>query len=137
MIGERYWSTGIAVAYAYAGGGDMGWAAQIDYNDNGFCNDDADAGVISTEGILRTRYSVRDGAEKDALTAVIDVIRADAERLGIGFPDAVTGPFVYYKGDGEDPEFPPPDGWREMLAAQAERIGWRVIYATSATECES
>jgi hypothetical protein len=53
------------------------------------------------------------------------VLRADAERLGIQWRD----PTVYYKGDGEDPEYPPPDGWRELLAAQAARLGWYSIYA--------
>lgn len=121
MIGNGYWSTGITVTYSDWQGG--AWSAAVEYLDDGFCDDDAANGVISTQGKLHTRYQVRDGSEA-TLAAVIDVIKADAERLGITFRTDGAGPNVYYKGDGEDEDYPPPDGWGEMVDAQAARLGW-------------
>jgi len=126
MIGSSYGSTGITVVHTYAGGGEDGWAATLDYLDGGFCNDEPGKGIVSTEGTLRTRYCVRDGSCADPLGTAIDVLRADAERMGILWRE----PCLYYRGDGESPDWPPPDGWRDMLAAQAERIGWRT-YASA------
>jgi hypothetical protein len=144
MIGNGYWSTGISVWYAYSGQGRHGWAAKVEYYDDGFCSDDADTGQVSTEGTLRTegelgtRYAVQQGEAADALTVVIDVIKADAERLGIRWGvDRAVPPSLYYRGDGEDENYPPPDGWRETLAAQSERIGWRPLYVELAPEVTS
>ena len=127
MIGDGYWATGIVVTYS--GGGQHGWAAEVGYYDAGFCNDDPDTGQISTEGTLHTRYHVRrhGPGTADPLKAVIDVIKADAERLGIRFNDDAC---VFYKGDGEAKDYPPPEGWRELVDAQAVRLGWRGIYGT-------
>ena len=128
MIGSGYWSVGIEVVWRYAGGGDWGWAAKADFLDGGFCNDSADDGAVSTEGTIRTRYAVREGSTADALTVVIDVLKADAERLGITWNDGAT---VYYASDGEDEEYPPPDDWRELLGQQADRLGWKRLYGAS------
>jgi hypothetical protein len=126
VIGTGWWSTGITVAWQYSGMGRQGWAATLDYYDDGFCNDNPDKGEVSTEGTLRTRYAVRPGDTSDALTVVIDVLKADAERLGIRWTAGGDGvPSLYYKTDGEDPECPPPLGWRELLRAHAIRLGWR------------
>jgi len=129
MIGNGYWTTGITVKYGYSGSGRYGWAAEVAFYDNGFCDDDTDAGTISTQGILRTRYFVREGSGPDAdgLTAAVDAMKADAERLGIRF-SIIGGPRVYYQGDGEDEDWPPPDGWRELVNAQARRLGWEPLY---------
>lgn len=143
MIGTRYWSTGITVRYAYAGAsrregilvGQYGWMASLNFLDDGFNNDDRDSGQIATEGELRTRYFVRAHAEpasadeiqeghRKALQVAIDVLCADAERMGIHFGTAASGPWLYYQGDGESAEWPPPDGWRLLLAEQATRLGW-------------
>lgn len=128
MIGNRYWSTGIIVRSM----GDK-WAATVEYFDDGFASDDANARRISTEGRLHTRYMVEDGNHVDALTVVIDTVKADAERLGIEFKSA-TGLHVYYEGDGENPEWPPPDGWRQMVDAQSRRLGWEPFYTLSPAE---
>lgn len=125
MIGNGYWAVGITVVHAYAGGGDSGWGATVEYLDDGFCDDDADMGRVSTQGVLSTRYRLREGREADALTTVIDVIKADAERLGIAWRENSC---VFYRGDGEDSEYPPPEGWREAIDAQSARLGWRQIY---------
>lgn len=134
----RYWSTGITVTWAplaerindepYGG-----WHAKLGYSDDGFVDNDPDTGRVSTEGTLYTRYPVRDAKIRSGLSVAVDALLADAERLGIEF--IPVGPFpeswLFYEGDGENEEHPPPDGWRETLAAEAERIGFR-SYATSA-----
>lgn len=129
MIGNGYRATAITVRYGYSGMDRYGWAATVDFYDNGFCNDDTDAKSISTQGTLKTRYLVREGtgADADGLAAAVDVVKQDADRLGIRFGGA-TSPTVYYEGDGEDEDYTPPDGWRGMVNAQAERLGWKPLY---------
>lgn len=132
MIGNGYWATGITVRYGYSGSDLYGWGAEVEFFDSGFCDDDTDSGAISTEGTLRTRYFVRegDGPDADALSAAVDAVKRDADRLGITWsaaPSPATAT-VYYRGDGEDENYPPPDGWREMVNAQAGRLGWRPGY---------
>lgn len=129
MIGDGYWASGITVRYGYSGMDRYGWGAKVDFYDSGFCDDDTDAGAVSTQGTLSTRYFVREGtgADADGLATAVDVVKQDAERLGIRFGGA-TPPVVYYEGDGEDEDWPPPDGWRGMVDAQAQRLGWRGIY---------
>lgn len=118
MVGERYWSTGITLV---CNGGK--WSASADFQDDGFCQE------RSTEGKIWTRYQ----CESLTLAEVLDLLREDAERLGIAFrtlPGNV-GPSLYYQGDGEDQDFPPPEGWERLLADQAERIGWNFFHAAS------
>lgn len=116
----RYWSTGITVNRS-----DKGWGADAEFYDDGFCDDNADAAQISTQGKLNTRYYVADGNEVTGLRAAIEAVKADAERLGIEFRGTVGDPpALYYKGDGEWSDYPPPDGWRDLLAAEAARLGW-------------
>lgn len=124
----RYWSIGITLVWDDV----RGWGGGVDYYDNGWAGDDnTDTGEISTEGTLRTRYYVADGQQRTALAAVIDVLIADAGRLGVSFREPGDLPNLYYNGDGEDPDCPPPDGWRELLAVEAQRIGW-ATYRTEA-----
>lgn len=138
--GERpgYWSTGIILTWnplVFRGDDGKwvsGWSDIVTFHDDGWVDDlDTDAGAISTEGTLRTRYAVTDGQVRTALAAVIDTLIADADRLGIRFtwPTADDRPHLYYRGDGEHPDYPPPDGWRDLLAAEAERIGWATYRA--------
>lgn len=130
MIGNGYWATGIVLTWY----GDGRWSGEINYYDNGFCDDDPDHAEVSTEGTLRTRYVVRDGTHVDGLTAVIDTLIGDAARLGIDLRDPVGGrPYLYYRRDGEDVDYPPPPDWKALLAGQAARIGWRSPYARQAT----
>ncbi|MFC4006584.1 hypothetical protein ACFOY2_05085 [Nonomuraea purpurea] len=123
MIGSKYWSTGITVRYSNGA-----WGGTVEYLDDGFANDDAATRRISTEGELRTRYFVKDCEGADALTVVIDVLISDAERLGITW-NAKAG--VYYHGDGEDSDWPTPDGWRGLVNAQSVRLGWETKYVVS------
>lgn len=120
MIGPNYWSTGITLRWRQDRDGNDTWAAIAKFLDSGFCSDDADHGYISTEGELRTRYFVHDGHRTDALTAAIDAVIGDAGRLGIQWRD----PMLYMEGDGEDPEWPPPPGWQDLLREHAKQVGW-------------
>jgi hypothetical protein len=121
MIGKGYWSTGITLRYAPH----AGWAATVEYRDGGFCNDSADDKRVSTEGSLHTRYFVEDGERVKAIDVVVDVAKADAERLGVVWRD---DPTVYMVGDGEWSDETYPAGWWRLANAQAERLGWTPIY---------
>ncbi|WP_275558466.1 hypothetical protein [Streptomyces sp. 5-6(2022)] len=121
-----YWSTGITVAWSprartINGQAHPGWKASAE--------------KISTQGHLETRYFVTDtdipstplrpGENLSGLTVAVDALITDAERLGIDFMSwSDQQPMLYYKGDGEDADYPAPEGWRDMLKAEAERIGW-------------
>ena len=133
MIGNGYWSTGIIVEYVYSGMGQMGWTAKADFLDGGFCNDNPEAGIVSTEGEVRSRYAVRNGETAHGLAVAVDAVKADVERLGIEW----RNPRVYYPGDGEDGEHEPPQGWQEMLGAQADRLGWQRLYGPHGEEAEA
>ncbi|TYB71164.1 hypothetical protein FXF51_01640 [Nonomuraea sp. PA05] len=121
MIGPRYWATGITVSCD----GRDGWGAQVDFYDDGHGDDDPGRGRISTEGTLRTRYFVGGGDQVDSLTLAIDTVKADAEKMGIAWSDAAT---VYFTGDGGLPDWPAPEGWRELVNNHAVRLGWQPAY---------
>ncbi len=119
----RYWTTGITVYWDTHNGG---WHALCEYLDDGWVGDNnADLQKVSTQGKLETRYAVKDGDLVSGLTAAVDAVLADAQRLGIQFgTPAGDGPTLYYTGDGEWADYPAPDGWRELLAAESGRLGW-------------
>jgi hypothetical protein len=130
MIGSKYWAVGISVRARQDRDGTLMWGATIDYLDNGFCDDDADLGQVSTQWTLHTRYLVRDGDQSAALPTILDVLIADAAALGVTFrAEDAPGPALFYHRDGVDPEWPPPPGWKELLAEQAARLGWRTLYS--------
>lgn len=139
MIGPNYWTTGITVCAQRSqhDAEKWRWSAHLDYFDNGWLGDD-DSSIfkISTQGVLRTRYfveSVVDNPENEALRAVLDVLIADAKRLGIELKD----PSVYYHGDGEDPDHVAPTNWRDLVREQNERLGWRHLYSRPVQEGQS
>ena len=106
MIGPRYWSTGIVVWRV----DENRWGARVDFYDDGFCQSG------STEGSLRTR-------ERSPLSQVVDLAKADAERLGIHWATALGAiPTVFYDGNVGLP--PPPPNWRALVNSEAERLGW-------------
>lgn len=131
---SEYWSTGIVLTWQPERPGHAeAWSAHLDYLDEGFLDDEPAAGRISTEGTLRTRYPVEDVDGVNVLAVVLDVLIADAERLGIVWRNSVDGwPMLYYRGDGEDDDYPPPAGYRELLREQAERVGWATYGYTPA-----
>lgn len=137
MIGNGYWSTGISVAWLPGDGGRPGsWAARAPFYDDGWIGDDSpDDGLVVTEGEVRSRYGVRDGLRAGGLTAVIDAVKADTERLGIHWRGpGGRGPAIYYEHDGQGPDGPPPAGWRQLLTAQSDRLGWEAPYRDSPME---
>lgn len=126
-----YWSVGITVTWSPRAHRSnnvtrSGWQASLDFLDDGFCDDNTDAGLVSTQGHLQTRYFVADGENESGLGVALDVLLTDALRLGITFQD----PMINYRGDGEDEDYPPPVGWKQDIAEQAHRLGWRTPYKT-------
>lgn len=123
----KYWSTGITLRwFPERPGHAEAWGAHLDYFDNGFVNDEPGAGRVSTEGTLRTRYPVEDVDGVNVLALVLDVLIADAQKIGIEWRRGMDDwpPMIYYQGDGEDADYPPPSDWRELLREQARRLGW-------------
>lgn len=130
---DGYWTTGITVCWtAHSGSRDgvptSGWYAHLDFLDDGFCDDSADRGEVSTQGRLSTRYAVRDGDTVTGLRAAIDALVADAGRLGIKFEGPAGPPSVYYDGDGENADVQPLAGWRDLLTEESRRLGWAAPY---------
>ena len=107
MIGPKYWSTGITIEYH----GDR-WSAQVKFYDDGFCDNE------SSEGTLRARYQLKD------LAKVIDVVKRDAEKLGIQWKE---GPGIYVEENGQGDRCSHP-GWKAIVKAQCERLGWQTAY---------
>lgn len=137
MIGNGYWTTGITVKYGDAGGGVRGWGATLNFYDDGFCDDDVAAGVVSTQGTLTTRYTLPAMTDTDALTAAVDAVKADADRLGIRFGRDGSGGTVYMEQDGELPaDRLPAAAWWVLVNAQAERLGWASSYTRPAGDAE-
>ncbi|WP_054566040.1 hypothetical protein [Frankia sp. R43] len=127
MYGPSYWAAGITVGADERADGTVRWGASLEFQDDGFVDaDDLDAGQVSTVGRLGTRYFLDSTEATDGLTAAIDTIKADADRLGIKFRSSPHGaPLIHVRGDGEYADEWLPENWRGRLAAQARRLGWR------------
>jgi hypothetical protein len=133
MIGPRYWATGITVHHHNHPQRGATWSARVDFLDDGFLDDDPTQGRVSTQGHLGTRYALDNcgGDHTVALAAAIDAVKADAERLGIGWKyRGEMGPCIFI-GDEESEDNPP--GWRGLLNEQARRIGWEPFYTETTT----
>ena len=107
MVGQL-WSTGISL---YCNGEDEWWAS-VKVHDNGFCD------LSSICGEIKTCYG-------QPLSDAIDIVKRDTENLGIIFPNESYSRHLYYIGDGEWKDYPPPEGWKELLQQEAKRIGWK------------
>ncbi|RJL21100.1 hypothetical protein [Bailinhaonella thermotolerans] len=114
VIGH-WWASGISVWHDGAG-----WRGRVQFNDEGwFVSPQPDLAAGSTEGTLRTRDAVGDGRDRSGLSAVLDLLRSDAERLGITWRNPA--------GQAR------PAGWRYLLNAQSVRLGWNAVYDDGAT----
>jgi hypothetical protein len=117
-----YWTTGITLRYRdFQGNHPECWGGSLDFYDDG-SKDDAATGQVSTEGVLHTRNFVEHENGETVLTAVIDTLIADATSFGIQFKNPHGKPTLSVEVEDEGMELP--DGWRQMLRAQANRIGW-------------
>lgn len=130
MIGTKHWATGIIVDYQ-----EGKWSSHVEYLDDGFADYDLHSGRISTEGRIGTRYGVRDSDHHDALTVVIDVMKADAERLGIEWRKTIGGPYIFAAFETAAENYPDryPDGWQRLLNEQSRRIGFNAFYSVPAS----
>ncbi|MBD3251238.1 hypothetical protein GF380_02080 [Candidatus Uhrbacteria bacterium] len=54
----------------------------------------------------------------------MDSVIASAERIDVTF----RNPSVYYLSDGQSKDYPPPDGWKDMIHSECERLGWNDVY---------
>lgn len=114
MIGPCYWATGIHLDHA----GHDAWTAGIKFLDDGFCQS------ASTEGELHLRYMI----PHKELDAMIDVLIADAERLGIEWNTPNSTPMVYIPQDGEDESRDDNEKMLQEAVRQSERLGWDTLY---------
>lgn len=117
MSGKRYWSSGIHVMYLPEPG--SRWSGTLRFHDDGYGEGTAfeDAGHFFTEGELHTRYFPRGRrTHASALELVTDTLIAKAERLDIEF----RYPCLEPRGK-ETNEL---SGWDEILADEADRLGW-------------
>ena len=101
----------VVVHYGYAGNNTYGWAATIE------CFDDRFAQSQAVEVTLNTKYY------EPTLTQAIDTVWSLAQQLGIEV--VPTNMALFYKGDGEDNDYPPPANFREQLQEEAEKRLWR------------
>lgn len=117
MIGDNFWSVGIIISWRRYNNVNGEWNAKVEFFDNGICEDG------STRGVLSSRYY------ESNLDKVIDIIKADAEKLGIEFKviDGLS-PYIFMEGDGEIKGKNYPENWKKIINDQAIRIGWKPVY---------
>ena len=119
MIRKRYWSTGIRIEYTEHRA--PAWGGEVDFFDGLLADQEPSQGLLSTYGHLQTRQFVpAAGSDRDALILVTDTLIRGAEQLGVEFRE----PTIYATGEGVDPDYPFPDNWIDLLAEQADRLGW-------------
>jgi len=71
------------------------------------------------EGEVRTRYACEHQAE------AIDALVATLGDLGISLlTPGMPYTALFIEGDGVDPDVDYPEGWQEVLDAEAKRRGW-------------
>jgi hypothetical protein len=117
MIGNGYWATGLTLKPLGNGPKGFDWHLYVDFYDDGFCDEN------STEGTLRHRYVTTE------VVRAAEVLKVDAERLGIRFNEiAGAPPAVYVEGDGEWQDIDYPANWREVASAVAEALGFQSSY---------
>jgi len=113
MNQNELWATGITVRCDYD---DSGWWAWVDFEDS-----TPHAHVGAMAGRIGTKYAL------PTLAAAIDRVLEYARQIGVVFPRLTEFlPTVYYAGDGESDYAP--HNWRQLVNAEARRLGWRPIY---------
>lgn len=111
------WSPGIMVERNIEGA----WRASLSFHDPRF----ADGGrEIVTTGTLTTSWTKKHSDEA-SLTAAINTLRSDAQRIGVVW-SRHPGPTVTAYKDGRASGLP--EDWRKLVNDQAKRLGWRRLY---------
>jgi hypothetical protein len=104
------WTTCVVLTWKPRTLSDGGWWATIKWSWGKFCDPEM------VEGEIRTRYPT-------GLRRAIDQVMDMANQFGVVTPPGV-GMALYVEGDGENPEFAFPKGWRNKVRREAERRGW-------------
>jgi len=100
----------IVVKYGYSGSNKYGWWAKCHWQDNKFCE------PKTVEGNIRTRYA--ETTITEAIDAVLEVVNSFGLKLNKEFS-------LFYEGDEENTEYPPPEGWKLILQREAGNRHWR------------
>jgi len=109
---NELWSTGIVLKC-----NEKSWWTTVEFRGDDALSTD-DLLPDGYEGKVSTRYAL-------PLSEAIDRILELCARIGVTFPDTPYSRYLYYEGDGESKDWPPPNNWRRLLREQAERIGWQ------------
>lgn len=106
-------STGIQLSFSPS----AGWAATVDFS----TWDHAEHGTI--EGSIGTRHY------QPTAALAVDLALQSATAIGVTFPkEGGVEPTLYVDEDQADAGELPSD-WRNDVAAQCARLGWKNIYA--------
>jgi len=105
-MARKFWAVGITVRPTIGGG----WTGHVDVSDDYFADSRA-AHIHITTYVLTS------------MEAAIDSVKASAEELGIEWSKSPISPRLFMHKDGEG-DIDYPEGWREELQREAERIGW-------------
>ena len=135
MIGKNYYFVGLNLQYGYSGRGENGWSATLDFHDGGFANDNVAAGIVSTEGTLRTRYSLRDSNGVSGVQVALESILRDASSLGISkisalHPEGMKAViFVSVFNERKAPLYADvPASDLALIASLAKELDFEVVY---------
>lgn len=90
-----------------------GWWAKLQWTDGNYSD-----GNGPVEGEIHTSYA------QPTLQQAINRIVGYADRLGVCLYRDADNWCLCYSQDGDDRDYPPPEGWLDMLAAEAARRGW-------------
>jgi hypothetical protein len=91
-----------------------GWIATVEFST------EEHATETCIEGSIGVRYFNQD------LGKAIQLALVAAKTIGVSFHDGLgLEPSLYVEGDGEDPSVPLPTNWRQLIAEQSARLGWK------------
>ncbi|MFD7521410.1 hypothetical protein [Paenibacillus chitinolyticus] len=105
--------TAIGITLTYRSGKEditQGWRAKLCWADGAFLEDH------TIEGEIINRYFVQE------IGKAIDYVLEVATQFNLPIWKEFA---LWYSEDGADNDYPPPDGWTELLAAEAHKRGWR------------
>ncbi|MED4285084.1 hypothetical protein P4679_24500 [Priestia megaterium] len=92
-----------------------GWVAELDWATDKFW-EEPDKQKFATQGTVSTMY------QNPNLSETIDVVVKKIRELGL--QKHPIGVALLYKGDAEDPKYPAPNNYLEILKEEAKKRGW-------------